>query len=210
MALVEIAPPDFDVDINMVYATAENFTGMPIYGRAGCYLHQAAADCLNRSIALAAELGLRFKIYDAFRPAEAQWVLWAHTPDPDFLSNPRSGSPHSRGVAVDVALIDCGGRELDMGSAVDGAGPSAHHGYTAIPAAAQRNRAILLGLMAASGWDHYLNEWWHYQLFNPRAYPLLSDSAAGTDMMPTKITQTPKSIEIIEQAATTRDTVSHG
>ena len=51
------------------------------------------------------------------------------------------------------------------------------------PAAAQRNRLILLGLMAAAGWDHYLNEWWHYQLYDPRRYPLLSDSAAGTRMM---------------------------
>ncbi len=184
MALVEIVPPAFDVETHMVYATAENFTGAPVYGRAGCYLHGDAAAILSRSIELAAELGLRLKVYDAFRPAEAQWVLWSHNPDPEFLADPRRGSPHSRGVAVDVTLIDGSGRELDMGSAVDGAGPLARHGCTAIPAAAQRNRSILLGLMAAAGWDHYLNEWWHYQLFQPRRYPLLGDSAAGTGMMP--------------------------
>jgi D-alanyl-D-alanine dipeptidase len=37
--------------------------------------------------------------------------------------------------------------------------------------------------MAAAGWDHYLNEWWHYQLYEPRRYPLLDESAAGTAMM---------------------------
>ncbi len=184
MALVEIAPPAFDVETHMVYATAGNFTGAPVYGRAGCYLHGDAAAILSRSIELAAELGLRLKVYDAFRPAEAQWVLWSHNPDPEFLADPRRGSPHSRGVAVDVTLIDGSGRELDMGSAVDGDGPLARHGCIAIPAAAQRNRSILLGLMAAAGWDHYLNEWGHYQLFQPRRYPLLGDSAAGTGMMP--------------------------
>ena len=183
MALVEIAPPVFDVEIDLVYATPRNFTGAPVYGRAGCYLHGAAATRLGRSIELAAELGLRLKIYDAFRPAEAQWVLWSHNPDPDFLADPRRGSPHSRGVALDVTLLDGSRRELDMGSIVDGAGPLARHGCTAIPAAAQRNRLILLGLMATAGWDHYLNEWWHYQLFDPRRYPLLGDSAAGTRMM---------------------------
>ena len=65
MALVEIAPPAFDVDIHMIYATAENFTGAPVYGRAGCYLHGDAARRLLQSVALAAELGLRLKIYDA-------------------------------------------------------------------------------------------------------------------------------------------------
>ncbi|MFP6745161.1 MAG: M15 family metallopeptidase, partial [Alphaproteobacteria bacterium] len=120
--MIEIAPPAFDVDIHMVYATADNFTGTPVYGRTGCYLHEDAADALAKAIALAGELGLRLKIYDAFRPSEAQWLLWNHTPDPDFLADPRRGSPHSRGVAVDVTLIEPSGRELDMGSKVDQAG----------------------------------------------------------------------------------------
>ena len=183
MVLVAIAPPAFDVETYMVYATDANFTGRPVYRRPGCYLHADAAALLSRAIALAAELGLRLKVYDAFRPSEAQWLLWEHTPDPDFLADPRRGSPHSRGVAVDVTLVDGTGGELDMGSPVDGAGPLARHGCTDIPATAQRNRAILLGLMAAAGWDHYLNEWWHYQMFEPRRYPVLTDAAAGTAMM---------------------------
>lgn len=183
MVVVEIAPPAFDVETYIVYATAENFTGKPVYRRSGCYLHANAAAALARATELAAELGLRLKIYDAFRPAEAQWALWSHTPDPAFLADPRRGSPHSRGVAVDVTLVDGSGRELDMGAAIDTAGPLARHACTDIAAAAQRNRAILLGLMTAAGWDHYLNEWWHYQLFEPHRYPVLTDAAAGTGMM---------------------------
>ena len=44
---------------------------------------------------------------------------------------------------------------------------------------------VMLGLMTNAGWDFYRNEWWHYQLFNARRLPLLSDSAAATSMMPT-------------------------
>ena len=70
-----------------------------------------------------------------------------------------------------------------MGTAVDTNEAQAHHGRTDVSEAAQRNRLTLLGLMTAAGWDNYRNEWWHYQLFDTRRYPLLSDRAAGTRMM---------------------------
>lgn len=183
MVLAEIAPPAFDVDIEMMYAGADNFTGAPVYRRAGCYLHADAAEGLMRAIGIAAAIGLRFRVYDAYRPSEAQWLLWEHSPDPEFLSDPRRGSPHSRGVAVDLTLLDGEGRALDMGTAVDAFTPLSHHARTDIGRDAQRNRFTLLGIMTAAGWDNYMKEWWHYQLFDPRRYPLLSDSAAGTHMM---------------------------
>src|SRR4051812_36622739 len=184
MSLVEIASPAYDVDIFIAYATADNFTGQPVYQRAGCYLHSDAAACLAAAIALAKAIGLRFKVFDAFRPSEAQWILWNHTPDPDFLADPRRGSPHSMGAAVDLTLIDGAGQELDMGTAFDAFTPLSHHGNFEISAEAQRNRAILLGIMTAAGWDFYRHEWWHYQLFNARArYPVLDDSATPTPMM---------------------------
>jgi D-alanyl-D-alanine dipeptidase len=42
---------------------------------------------------------------------------------------------------------------------------------------------LLLGLMTEAGWDFYRNEWWHYQLFDSRRYPLLHDRGAGTRLM---------------------------
>lgn len=181
--LIAIAPPAFDVDHEIAYATSANFTGRPIYCRPGCYLHPDAAACLETAIRLAGALELRLRIFDAFRPAEAQWRLWDHSPDPDFLADPRRGSPHSRGVAVDLTLVDARGEALEMGTGFDDFSPRAHHGNRDISARAQQNRHLLLGLMTSAGWDFYRNEWWHYQLFESRRYPLLSDSAAGTAMM---------------------------
>jgi D-alanyl-D-alanine dipeptidase len=183
MALVEITERDFGVEIDIVYATARNFTGKPVYARAACYLHEDAAAALARATELAAPLGLKLRVLDAFRPTEAQFKLWAHTPDPEFLADPRSGSPHSRGVAVDLTLVDGSGAELDMGTGFDAFTPKSHHGARDLSAAAQRNRHVLLGLMTAAGWDFYRNEWWHYQLFRPRAYPLLGDGALPRPMM---------------------------
>ncbi len=183
MALVPIAPPDFDVVLDLRYAEERNFTGRPVYARAAAHLVPEAAAALGRAVALAAAQGLRLKIFDAFRPVEAQWALWRHTPDPEFLADPRRGSPHSRGVAVDVTLVDAGGAELEMGTGFDAFTPLSHHGVTAVSVAAQRHRALLLGLMTAAGWDFYGAEWWHYQLFQPRRHPLLSDSVLSVPMM---------------------------
>ena len=184
MNLIEIAAPDFDVDITLAYATPENFTGEPIYQNAICYLHTEAAEALTRAIETADNLGYRMLIFDAFRPSEAQWVLWNHTPDPDFLADPRRGSPHSRGVAVDLNLTTVDGQPLDMGTGFDAFTPKSHHGNTEISKTAQQNRLILLGIMTQAGWDFYRNEWWHYQLFDSRSYSLVSDTEIPKQMMP--------------------------
>jgi zinc D-Ala-D-Ala dipeptidase len=136
-----------------------------------------------RAVDLARPLGLRLKIFDAFRPSEAQWLLWKACPDPAFLADPKRGSPHSRGVAIDLTLLDDAGQELDMGTPFDAFTPLSNHASTAVSPAAQKNRFLLLGLMSAAGWDFYGDEWWHYQLFDPRRYPLLSDADAPSPMM---------------------------
>ncbi len=179
MSLVAITETGHSVILDMAYATADNFTGQPVYRKALCHLHNDAALHLHRAVELALALGLKIKIFDAFRPAEAQWVLWNHTPDPDFLADPRRGSPHSRGVAVDVTLVDAlSETPLEMGTPFDTFSPLSHHANRDIPVEAQKNRLLLLGLMSAAGWDFYSREWWHYQLFNARArYPLFSDRA---------------------------------
>ena len=183
MSLVPIAPPEVDVELALAFATADNVTGRPIYGRAACYLHAEAAVLLQRAIELARPLGLRLRLFDAFRPTEAQWRLWHAYPSTEFLADPRRGSPHSRGAAVDLTLVDGAGRALAMGTGFDAFTPQAHHGRTDVPVEAQRNRALLLGLMTAAGWDFFRNEWWHYQLFDARRLPLVSDSALPQTMM---------------------------
>ncbi len=184
MSLVEITPQHYDVQIDLKYATSDNFTGKRVYRKdARCFLHKEAAAALERAIVLAKTQGYRLCIYDAFRPSEAQWKLWEHTPDPGFLADPRRGSPHSRGVAVDLGLCRWDFTPLPMGTGFDEFHPRSHHGRLDIDAQSQRNRLLLMGIMTSAGWDFYRNEWWHYQLFNSRSYALYSDKAAGTGMM---------------------------
>lgn len=174
--LVEITEHEYGVELDLKYATSNNFTGKPIYSRAQCFLHEVAAHHLKIAKDLAAEQGWKLRIYDGFRPTEAQWILWNHTPDPEFLADPRRGSPHSRGVAVDVGLINAAnGAMLDMGTGFDAFTPKSYHGNGQISPAATKNRILLMGLMTTAGWDFYRNEWWHYQLFDAKQYPLFGD-----------------------------------
>lgn len=183
MQLIAIARPEFDVELSLAYATADNITGKPVYARPDCYLLEPAAAALRRAIEQAAVLGLRLRLFDALRPTEAQWKLWNFNPDPEFLADPRRGSPHSRGVAVDLTLIGADGRDLDMGTGFDAFTPLSHHGNRQVSPQAQRNRLMLMGLMTEAGWDFYRNEWWHYQLFDARQYRLWNDADLPRPMM---------------------------
>jgi len=187
--LIEITPQTHEVIIDLRYATPNNFTRAKaaIYSdNARCYLHKDAEEKLSKAISRAQELGFKLKIFDAFRPIEAQTAMFKDTPNPEFLSPPETGSiPHCRGVAVDVTLVDDKGNELDMGTGFDEFSSRAHHANKEVSQEAQKNRKLLRNqIMMAAGWDDYKNEWWHYQLFNVREkYPALSDQDAGTNML---------------------------
>ncbi|MCK4939214.1 MAG: hypothetical protein KAR80_02900, partial [Rhodospirillaceae bacterium] len=68
------------------------------------------------------------------------------------------------------------GVALDMGTGFDAFTAKSHHGNAQISPAASKNRILLMGLMTTAGWDFYRNEWWHYQLFDSKSYPLFGDN----------------------------------
>ena len=180
--LVEITPEKFDVIFDLRYASANNVCGHKMYSYPFCYMHEAAIAPLEQAIKSAKNLGLKLKIFDGFRPFEVQKYMFNKFPSNDpkggFVSNPDGGViPHCRGVAIDLTLTDMDGNELDMGTDFDEFSELAFHNCEKISTEAQRNRLILLGLMSAAGWDFYSKEWWHYQLFKPREYPVAQASS---------------------------------
>ncbi|WP_010299324.1 D-alanyl-D-alanine dipeptidase [Candidatus Odyssella thessalonicensis] len=174
MSLIEITEASHNIILDMRYATMNNFTGKQIYDCQRCFLWPEALYHLEKAIDLAAQLGLRFKILDAYRPQYAQERLWQVCPNPDYITPPERGSNHTRGIAVDLTLITPDGQELDMGTAFDSFEPASHHGAISLSRTAAQNRYTLLGIMMSAGWDLYPTEWWHYQLFNPHQFDLIS------------------------------------
>lgn len=170
----------YPVEIDLVYAGSNNFICLPLYAaNASCLLHPDAAACLMRAAVAGRRAGLTLKVFDAYRPPAAQEVLWRLCPNPLYVADPAQGSNHSRGVAVDVTLLDESGAELDMGTGFDEMREQSHHDRDDLSVSAQRNRALLLGIMLQASFASLPTEWWHYQLPGALSYPLVHDGGVS-------------------------------
>ncbi|MFA5704212.1 MAG: D-alanyl-D-alanine dipeptidase [Advenella sp.] len=172
-ALSIITEQTHGVVIDLVYATPNNLAGKVVYQKAVCALHPDAEACLRKAANYARQAGMTLKIFDAFRPGKAQEIFWSVLSDAQYVSDPAQGSNHSRGVAVDVTLLNEQGQELDMGTGFDDMQEHSHHDRNDLPPEVQRNRLLLLGIMLHAGFISIPSEWWHYELPNSRAYPMI-------------------------------------
>ena len=117
------APEDFvrvadwipDIYTDLRYAADNNFTGQAIYDFSDAYLRYGTVEKLAAAHKTVAESGCSLLIWDAFRPASAQFRLWEICPDPAYVANPEKGfSSHSRGNTVDVTLVATDGQPVDI------------------------------------------------------------------------------------------------
>lgn len=177
--LVQITPETHHVVLELAYATPDNVAGQVIYDRAQCLLHREAERCLRKAVANAWAAGYRIKIFDAFRPHEAQVKLWNTAPDKAYVADPAIGSNHTRGTAIDLTLVDHQGRELDMGTGFDDMTTASHHFSEAVTPEAQANRLLLMKVMEDAGFVHLAHEWWHYALPSHGDYPLIDSALLG-------------------------------
>ena len=173
--LVDLSVIFPSLHIDLKYATADNITGAPIYREARCLLHTQAVTALAKSISIAQLAGLQLVVYDAYRPQQAQAILWNACPDPQYVVDVAIGSNHSRGTAIDVTLMDDRGHLLDMGAGFDEMHDRSHAWHPSVPPAAQRNRLLLNAIMFGGGFVGINSEWWHFELPDAARYPLLDD-----------------------------------
>lgn len=173
--LVDLAVIFPDLEIDLKYACADNITGKAIYQQARCLLHKDAITALAKSISIAQLSGLQLVIYDAYRPQQAQAMLWQACPDPQYVVDVTVGSNHSRGTAIDLTLRDEHGNILDMGAGFDEMHERSHAYHPSVPPAAQRNRLLLNAIMTGGGFVGISSEWWHFELPQAASYPLLAD-----------------------------------
>lgn len=152
-----------DIVIELKYATASNFTGTVIYDFTEVYLRYSTVLKLMEVQNELRQQGLRLKIWDGFRPLEAQWKLWEAKPDPTYVSNPQTGTnSHSRGNTVDVTLVDAEGKELEMPTGFDDFTSFADRDYSDCTDAAASNAQLLQDLMEKHGFEGLQSEWWHF------------------------------------------------
>jgi zinc D-Ala-D-Ala dipeptidase len=175
IVLTDLAATFPTLAFDLKYATADNIAGYAIYTEARALLHPVAASALQRSLDIARLAGFTLLILDAWRPQQAQWHLWNACPDASYVVPPAQGSNHSRGVAIDLTLLDSEGNALDMGTAFDAMEDQSHPFHPDVPQQAQRNRLMLNAIMLGGGFVGMPTEWWHFELPDAGRYPLLDD-----------------------------------
>lgn len=175
--LLDIKTLDSTIVVDLKYSTTDNFLGIDIYGDFNkCYLQPDVAHKLKL-----AQQFLRSKfpyynliVYDAARPRSIQARMWDTIDVPlrersKYLSNPKGGSLHNFGAAVDLSMIDQNGFLLDMGTKYD------YFGELAYPREEDRmikegklshqqllNRELLRSVMEHAGFSGITTEWWHF------------------------------------------------
>lgn len=161
--LVDITTLSKEFEIELRYATEDNFTGKKIYPIAVCALQASTARKLIAANGELMEKGMRLKIWDAYRPLSVQKIMWDIMPVDDFVADPsRGGSIHNGGFAVDVTLVDMDGNELEMPTGFDDFSEKASRNGCSMSPLAASNLAILTEVMKKHGFRSINTEWWHY------------------------------------------------
>ncbi len=151
--------------LDIRYATDNNFTEAQIYECARCFLRPELAAKINRiHNDIQEKYGYGLKMFDCYRPRPAQQKLWDIVPNAMYVTPPKKGSMHNRGLAVDLTLVDKNGEELDMGTEYDFFGKEAHRTYDHPNPIVRKNRKLLKLLMETHGLTGIRTEWWHYSL----------------------------------------------
>lgn len=171
--LVDVQKINPRILVEMRYATTNNFMKKAVYKSARCLLQRSVAERLSRVQERLEKQGYGLKIYDAYRPLSAQWELWKVTPNPTFVADPRKGSKHNRGSAVDLTLVDKDGNELEMPTEYDAFVKEARSDYMDLPEHRLRNRKILHDAMTAEGFIPNPSEWWHFDDPEWKKFPIL-------------------------------------
>lgn len=153
-----------DFIYDMKYATEDNFLKAKVYDCAECFLRLKTVKALIAANNDFKKKGFRIKIYDCYRPLSIQKKMWEIVSNPEYVADPKKGSIHNRGGAVDISIVDDKGKEADMGTPFDFFGIQAGHNYTKLPKSVLSNRKFLKSIMIKNGFNSFDSEWWHYNL----------------------------------------------
>jgi D-alanyl-D-alanine dipeptidase len=169
---VSIKEYSSDFVFDMKYASPDNFLKQQVYDCAECFLRYATIKKLINANNEFITRGFRIKLYDCYRPLDIQKKMWKIVSNPMYVADPKKGSIHNRGGAVDITLVDKNGNELDMGTKFDHFGKEAGHNYLQLSENVLENRTLLREVMLNNGFTAFESEWWHYNSIDGNLLPL--------------------------------------
>ncbi|MCX6171435.1 MAG: M15 family metallopeptidase [Flavobacterium sp.] len=163
-AFVNLKNYSNDFVYDMKYATDDNFLKEKVYPCAECFLRVKTVKSLLEANKTFSQKGFKIKLFDCYRPKAIQKKMWKIVPNANFVANPKKGSIHNRGGAVDISLVDSLGVEVNMGTKFDFFGEEASHNYQNLSNEILANRKFLKQIMLQNNFKSFDSEWWHYNL----------------------------------------------
>lgn len=165
------------IKVNLRYATKDNFLNQPLYDcLKNAFLQSEPTLALAKAQQYLKSLNdsLSLLIWDAVRPLHVQQKMWDALDMPlsekfKYVSNPKNGSVHNYGSAVDITICDINEITLDMGTDFDYFGKKAQaiqltdlveEGLISIHQ--MNNRLLLQKVMKHAGFTLLPSEWWHF------------------------------------------------
>ncbi|NOQ73555.1 MAG: peptidase M15 [Crocinitomix sp.] len=163
------------------YSDTNNFMATDVYGHLNrIYLQPSVAADLKKCQDKLKEIDstLTLLVYDGVRPRSVQQYMWDILDMPigekvKFVSNPKNGSLHNYGAAVDLTIADSNGFALDMGAGYDDirkiAYPRHEAAYLDSGMLTQQNidnRDLLRDVMRSGGFWGIQTEWWHFNRYS--------------------------------------------
>lgn len=165
-----------NIVIDLHYATTNNFMHRIMYSEIPTYtfLRLPAANALIKVQHELNKAGYGLKIFDAYRPYFVTQKFWELVHDDRYVADPKKGSGHNRGIAVDLTIINLATKqELRMPTGFDNFTDSAHQDFINLSEEILMNRKLLKQTMEKFGFISLPTEWWHYSLPNPEKYDVL-------------------------------------
>lgn len=174
--LVAVELIDNSILVDLKYSGTDNFMKEDVYGDfSRLYLQKEVAEKLSKAQNFLKEIDstLSLLVYDGVRPRSIQQKLWDMVDLPDwekgkFVSNPKNGSLHNYGAAVDLTIAK-NGVAIDMGSGYDDpemiSYPEKESYFLEQGLLTQEqidNRKLLRKVMGKAGFFGIQTEWWHF------------------------------------------------
>lgn len=173
--LVELIKLDSSIHLDIRYATKNNFIGKPVYKEARAFLQRPAAEAVVKVNTELKKQGYGLLVFDGYRPWSVTKMFWDATveKDKEFVADPKKGSRHNRGCAVDLTLYDLKtGKEITMTGQYDEMSERSLKNYKGGTDSQRRARDLLITTMETNGFIGLKNEWWHFDFNGWEAYKI--------------------------------------
>jgi D-alanyl-D-alanine dipeptidase len=160
------------VIVDFALARDDNFIGKKMYSKDVALIQYGTGKKLAAAAKALAEQGYQLVLWDAYRPYSVSVAMYEYVNNPTLFADPKKGSKHNRGAAVDVTLYKNGNplnmptneRVMDVDEASRGSYMTTEQ-HTLLD--------ILTKAMEEAGFDTYYGEWWHFNDSDWESYPVM-------------------------------------